>query len=270
MSKNLPVDRQAGELEDINRHHLKDLEISDEFNQKGSDEANALLQTPQDAMENSTKPSMDAKGSPDTSPVTHDTQNEDSSSSDEQEEGEIEEHDDDDEVLPDEQDDEIVALSKQKARAAHMDHETHPNKRIALTSEAKRQQNAHRGRTRQEKRQISSSSEEEEEDIASDDADEDDDHGLGQRRRHSQSLSARRRVNKEEETWNTEDCLRQLKDATNPKKIVDLVVNTTVIHILTNPESLDANRNFIDSLLREWLPKYAILLLSRGYWLILH
>jgi hypothetical protein len=209
MSKNLPVDHKVGDLEDINRHHLKELEISDEFNQKGSDEANALLQTPQDAMENSTKPPMDGKGSPDTSPITHDTQNEDSSSSDEQEEGEIEEPEDDDEVLPDEHDDEIAALSKQKARAAHMDHETHPNKRIALTSEAKRQQNAHRGRTRQDKRQISSSSEEEEEDIASDDADEDEDHG--QRRRHSQSLSARRRV-KEEETWNAEDCLRQLKD----------------------------------------------------------
>ncbi|RIB07257.1 hypothetical protein C2G38_2252726 [Gigaspora rosea] len=271
MSQQLPLERESFQKVDFHNQDLQ--EDTDKQSSEGkNDELN------ESEMDNVVVVDSDVISDKENSSAKEDLLcrpmiSKSASSSDEEDEIDDDEEDDDDDEIDEGEDyegheEEDVVVTKPITHVSRRDHEQHPKKRVALTSEAPRQQHSsHRGRNnRKEHRQITSSSEDEE-DFVSDDDDVDEDSEPGQRRRHSQtsSTSSRRRSSKNEENIiDFEKFVIELKEASNPYKTVNRLIELAN-HILLNRTTAEGHQQIIDLLNKEWLPKYAIVLLNRGY-----
>ncbi|KAG9286507.1 hypothetical protein G9A89_014673 [Geosiphon pyriformis] len=269
MSKNLPVDQESLTLKKPCKQESKEASVkSNLVKHKDIESLNidpqVLKQPGQGLLEHIRQGSFEEENVP----LTRDLKTEESSSSEEQEEGELEELEEgsNQEDRDEKEDDDVALLTKQITRVPRRDPKLHPKKRIALTTEAQRQQHSQRDHTqRHEKRQVASSSEEDDEYISDEAEDEDRDRESGQRRRHSSlSSGSRRRVYKEEKPINVEEFLRDLKETSNPVKLVSRLIEFTN-EISLSRKGHEMSRASLDALYREWLPKYGAVLLARSY-----
>ncbi|PKY49535.1 hypothetical protein RhiirA4_405561 [Rhizophagus irregularis] len=268
MSQKLPVDRKPLEQEEITGLDVKEgVENQTLKNEEMDNEV--IIEDDLDGA-NSEKENLSEKSE---DLVGRQNIKEESSSEDDDELDDDDDDDEDDDI--EDIDEEIVeeyegheedcVVTKPITHVSRRDHEQHPKKRVALASETSRQQHSsHRGRnSRKEHRHMASSSEDE--DYVSDDVD--DDSEPGQRRRHSQTSAtgSRRRGTKDEDypLNNYESYISQLKEP-NPCKILNKF-NDFGDLIISGHNSLDTKQHFIDLMYREWFPKFAIVLLNRGY-----
>lgn len=212
MSKQLPVDRGTLQQEDfIGQEVRKGIEKKspeEKDNELIEAEMDNTLVDPDVVI--SDKDAKDLLCRQSSKPLSSSDEDEIDDEDEDDEEDEIEEAD---EEIVDEYEEDEVTVAKPITHVSRRDHEQRPKKRIALASEASRQQHSpHRGRNRKDHIPMASSSDDDEE-YASDEVD--DDSEPGQRRRHSQAsaLSSRRRSSKENEhIINWDDHTTQLKE----------------------------------------------------------
>nr|CAG8463916.1 13478_t:CDS:10 [Entrophospora candida] len=150
-------------------------------------------------------------------------------------------------------------------------------KRVALTSEKSRQQqhqqpssNRSRSNNDDKDRQTMSSSDD---DNGSDEIDDDSEPGqqpcntgrsnLSLSNNHKKN-SSRRFLKDNNLTLDFEKYLVDIKEVPNPARTVETLTKTIDIFLMGHKDS-EVNQHLIDALYREWIPKYALVLLNRSY-----